>query len=86
MISKNKYPSHLLIISDTEIYNLKPEIINLEYALKKGKAGGTIFLDCKPSHNTKMLSEIGFDVQFTRNFSDLADLSLKKTKGLYEKT
>lgn len=85
MINKNKYPAHLLIISDTEIYNLNSEMTNLDYALKKGKAGGTIFLDCKPSSNTKMLSNIGFDVQFTRNFADLADLSLKKTKGLYEK-
>jgi hypothetical protein len=83
LIAKHNHPVHVLIISDTEISNISSEIENLEYALKKGGAGGTIFIDCAPSAKTKRLTEIGFDVQYTRSFDDLADLTLKKAKGLY---
>jgi len=83
-VSNHRYPTHILIISDTEITNLEEEVDNLECALKRARAGGTVFLDCEPSENTELLAEVGYDVQFTRNFEDLADLTLEKAKGLYE--
>jgi hypothetical protein len=82
-VSSNNYPTHVLIISDTYISNLTDEVGNLEYALRRGRSGGTIFIDCEPSENTELFSEIGFDVQLTRNFEELTDLTLEKAKGLY---
>ncbi|MBW2981523.1 VWA domain-containing protein [Candidatus Woesearchaeota archaeon] len=82
-VAGNNYPTHVLIISDTMIGNLTDEIGNLEYALRRGEAGGTIFMDSYPSENSKKLSDIGFDVQFTKDFDDIANLTLNKAKGVY---
>jgi hypothetical protein len=82
MMQRHTYPAHILIISDTEITNISEEIDNLEYALKKGSAGGTIFIDMEPDDD--QLQKVGFDVQFTRNLDEIAALTLDKARALYD--
>jgi len=82
--SNRVYPIHTMIISDTDIHNLNNEIDNLERTLENSIAGGSVFLCCQPSAKTKKLEEIGYKVQFARDFDDLGNMTLEKAKELYE--
>jgi len=81
--SKHPYPIHTIIISDTDIQNLDEEIDNLEMTLKNSKAGGSIFLACKPDDKTKQIEDLGYDVHIAADFTDLGDLTIAKSKELY---
>ena len=83
MATAHNYPIHLLIISDTVISNLNSELFNLRHALIKAGAGGTVFLDTDPKDETRMFEEIGYNIQFVRDFNDITELTLRKAKKLY---
>ncbi len=81
--SNHNYPIHTMIISDTEIQNLNDETYNLEKVLKNSKAGGSILLACNPSDYTKQLEEIGYKVYFARDFDELGNLAIERSRELY---
>lgn len=83
LVAGNPHPTHVLIITDTEIGSLASQLPYLEKAIKKGKSGGTIFLDSAEREETKMLKSIGYDVVLSRSFNDLHELTLNKTRELY---
>ena len=83
LVRRNASPSHVLVITDTHIANLRSEADTLAQVLKYGRAGGTIFLDVEPDDGTKILTDMGFDVVYARSEADLAQLTLNKAKALY---
>lgn len=82
-VKTHDYPTHILIITDTQITNLNSQLGYLEEAIKAAKSGGTIFLDSVIQQETKQLETRGYEIISTRSFSDLTDLTIKKSKDLY---
>jgi hypothetical protein len=81
--SKNTQPTYSIIITDAEINNLESEIDNLSKALKYSKAGGTIFMCSSHNKKTNILKDIGYDIQFARNHEELGELTIKKSREIY---
>ncbi|MBW2980478.1 VWA domain-containing protein [Candidatus Woesearchaeota archaeon] len=79
----HKRPTHILVITDTQIANLDAQAGYLADALATCKAGGSIFLSTSPGDETRLLKKIGYDVIPTRSFSDLDDLTIKKSGEIY---
>jgi hypothetical protein len=80
----NPNPQHIVIISDTEIFNLdKTNLGQLESALKKAGAGGTVFLNNNSPGLSQQLKNIGYNVINMNRVEDLLGLSLELSNELY---
>jgi len=82
-VEKNKSKQHILIITDAGIGNLNSELSNLEEAVRKAGAGGTIFLAGSSSARSDALESAGYEIRPVANVSDLVDLTIKTAEGLY---
>jgi hypothetical protein len=83
LVQKNKRPKHIIVISDTEIYNLNSQKTYLKQAIDSAKMGGSIFLINPAAGSSKALEKMGYDVHKVTDPNDLVGLTLKKTKSIY---
>ncbi len=80
----NNNPQHIVIISDTDIFNLdKTQMGYLGGALHKAGAGGTVFLTNVSYGSSKLFKDAGYNVIKMDDMSRLLDLSRKLSKRIY---
>ena len=82
VVQSNKDHQHIIIISDTCIYDLENEIGYLRKAIKKA-GGGTIFLFGNRSKDTEKLESAGYDVKNITTENDLLDMTRNLSWKLY---
>ena len=79
----NNNKQHILIITDAGIGNLDAEFGNLEAAVRKAGAGGTIFLAGCSGAQSSVLEKAGYAVKPVARVSDLVDLAIETAGKLY---
>ena|GEM_PF-5294705 len=82
-VKKNLNKQHIIIITDAGISNLDAEINNLEAAVKKAGAGGTIFLANCGAQESSKLEKAGYAIKSAAKVSDLIDLTIETAGQLY---
>jgi len=83
-VKRNGNKQHIVIITDAHIGNIEAEASNLECAIKKAGAGGTIFLSgFRGNAGTSVLSRIGYSVKPAARQKDLTGLALKTAQEVY---
>lgn len=84
IVESNDNKQHIVIITDAYIGNIEAEAGNLEHAVKKAGAGGTIFLaGSQGSVGSSILFTAGYSVKPAAREKDLPGLALKTAKEVY---
>lgn len=84
IVESNENKQHIVIITDAHIGNIAAEADNLERAVKKAGAGGTIFLaGYSGNTGTSVLSRAGYSVKPAARQKDLTGLALKTAQEVY---